>query len=58
MAADGGEAVAPTEAVAAATGHVSTGGAATDQAEADKIPRGVDGRPTAAVVGGAAGAPL
>jgi len=58
MAADGGEAVAPTEAVVAATGHFSTGSAATDQAEASQMPRGADGRPTSAVVGGAAGAAL
>ena len=41
-----------------ATGHFSTGSAATDQSEAAQIPGGADGRPTSAVVDGAAGAPL
>jgi len=58
MAADGGQTIAPTEGVAAATGHVGVGGTTTHQAEAAQMPRGENGRLTAAVVGGAAGAPL
>jgi len=58
MAADGGQAIAPTETGAAATGRVGAGGTTTHQAEAAQMPRGADGRLTVAVVGGAAGAPI